>query len=115
MKKTKIVAGIFIVLIAVLLFSVSVYAAGTEYTYGKYKYTLTENDTVKITKYTGTSKTVTIPLMDDVDTDKQIRAITAVSLSDIPTRKITAKEIFQQYKMLIKNNYTGWANLQKAN
>jgi hypothetical protein len=24
-------------------------------------------------------------------------------------------QIFQQYKMLIKNNYTGWANLQKAN
>jgi hypothetical protein len=23
--------------------------------------------------------------------------------------------IFQQYKMLIKNNYSGWANLEKAN
>ena len=61
MKKSKIIASVFVVLIAVLLFSVSVYAAGTEYTYGKYKYTITENGTVKITKYTGTSKTVTIP------------------------------------------------------
>ena len=49
----------------------------------------------------GESKVVTIPLMDDVDADKQIRAITAVSLSDIPTRKITVKEIFQQYKMML--------------
>ena len=49
----------------------------------------------------GESKTVTIPLEDGVDADKQIRAITAVSLSDIPTRKITAKEIFQQYKMML--------------
>jgi hypothetical protein len=24
-------------------------------------------------------------------------------------------QIFQQYKMLIKNNYSGWANLEKAN
>ena len=49
----------------------------------------------------GESKTVTIPLDENIDADKQIRAITAVSLSDIPTRKITAKEIFQQYKMML--------------
>ena len=61
MKKSKFLASIFVVIAAVLLFSVSAYAAETQYTYGKYKYTITENDTVKITKYTGTSKTVTIP------------------------------------------------------
>ncbi|MBR5826070.1 MAG: leucine-rich repeat protein [Clostridia bacterium] len=61
MKKSKIIAVIFVVLAAVLVFSVSAFAAETEYTYGKYKYTITENDTVKITKYKGTKDTVTIP------------------------------------------------------
>ncbi len=61
MKKSKFLAIVFVVIAAVLLLSVSAYAAETQYTYGKYKYTITENDTVKITKYTGTSNTVTIP------------------------------------------------------
>ena len=49
----------------------------------------------------GESKTVTIPLEDGVDADKQFGAIKAVSLSDIPTRNITLKERFQQYKMML--------------
>lgn len=59
-KKIKLLSSVFVVIAAVLILSLSAFAT-TEYTYGKYKYTLTEDDTVCITKYTGTSKTVTIP------------------------------------------------------
>ena len=44
------------------LFPVSVFAADvTEYTSGDYKYTLNEDGTATITKYTGTESTITIP------------------------------------------------------
>ena len=49
----------------------------------------------------GETKIVTIPLDEATDTEKQLKAVNAVSLSDIPTRKITFKEIFQQYKMIL--------------
>ena len=49
----------------------------------------------------GESKTVTIPLEEGMDADKQLGAIKAVSLSDIPTRNITFKESFQQFKMMV--------------
>ncbi len=49
----------------------------------------------------GESKIVTTPLVKGIDTDKQIDAIKAMSLTDIPTRNITSKERFQQLKMLV--------------
>ena len=49
----------------------------------------------------GECKTVTIPLDEKEDSDKQLAAVKAVSLSDIPTRKITLKERIQQYKMML--------------
>ena len=49
----------------------------------------------------GESKTVSIPLDDKLGTDEQIKAIDAVSLTDIPTRNITLKERFEQTKMMI--------------
>ena len=49
----------------------------------------------------GESKSVAIALDETMDADKQLGAINAISLTDIPTRKITAKEIFQQYKMML--------------
>lgn len=48
----------------------------------------------------GESKTVTIPLDKEIDADKQIEAIDAVSLTDIPTRKTTASEQFRMLKMM---------------
>ncbi len=86
MKKSKFLASIFVVIAAVLLFSVSAYAAETQYTYGKYKYTLTENNTVKIIKYTGTSKTVTIPAEID---GKAVTHIGELVFGETcPTRKV---------------------------
>ena len=49
----------------------------------------------------GESKTVTIPLEDGVDEKAQLDAIKAMSLTDVPTRKITSKEFFNQAKMML--------------
>lgn len=49
----------------------------------------------------GESKTVTIAIDKSEDIQKQIDAIDAISLTDIPTRKITAKERFTQAKMML--------------
>ena len=49
----------------------------------------------------GESKTVTIPLEDGIDVKEQLDAIKAMSLTDVPTRKITSKEIFNQAKMML--------------
>ena len=49
----------------------------------------------------GESKTVTIPLEEGMSKEEQLNAIAAISLTDIPTRKITSKEIFNQTKMMI--------------
>ncbi len=86
MKKTKFLASIFVVIAAVLVFSVSALAAETQYTYGKYKYTLTENNTVKITKYTGTSKTVTIP--EEIDGKTVTHIGEKVFGETCPTQKV---------------------------
>lgn len=49
----------------------------------------------------GESKTVYIPFEDGVEEKEQLAAIKAISLTDIPTRKITTKEIFSQAKMML--------------
>ena len=49
----------------------------------------------------GESKIVTIALDDNETAEKQLAAIKAVSLTDIPTRKITLKEAFDQFKMMV--------------
>ena len=49
----------------------------------------------------GESKTVTIPLSSDTDEKEQLEAIDAMSLADIPTRNITLKERFEQFKMMV--------------
>ena len=49
----------------------------------------------------GESKTVTIPLEAGVDEKAQLDAIKAMSLTDVPTRKITSKEFFNQAKMML--------------
>ncbi len=49
----------------------------------------------------GESATVYIPFEDGLDEKDQIAAIKAVSLTDIPTRKITTKEMFSQAKMML--------------
>ena len=49
----------------------------------------------------GESKTVTIPLDKNSDTESQIKAIDAVSLTDIPTRNITTKERIKQTMMML--------------
>ena len=49
----------------------------------------------------GESKTVTIPLEKDMDINKQLDAISVMSLADIPTRNITFKERFEQFRMMV--------------
>ena len=49
----------------------------------------------------GESKIVTLPIEKDMDIKKQTDAINAISLADIPTRKITGKERFKQFMMMI--------------
>ncbi len=49
----------------------------------------------------GESKTITIPLENGIDEKEQLDAIKAISLTDIPTRKITKKELFRQAKMML--------------
>lgn len=61
MKKTKLLGIIVAVVTVMLVFSVSAFAADTEYTYGDFKYTVLEDDTVKIIGYTGDDADVTIP------------------------------------------------------
>ncbi len=49
----------------------------------------------------GESKTVTIPLITGKDEKEQREAIKVMSLTDIPTRNITFKERFEQFKMMV--------------
>jgi beta-mannosidase len=55
----------------------------------------------------GESKVVTIPLNKDIDTQKQIDAISVVSLTDIPTRKITNAERISTFKMMVSPTNIG--------
>ncbi len=72
MKKTKLLAIIVAVVTVMLVFSVSAFAADTEYTYGDFKYTVLEDDTVKIIGYTGDDANVSVP--DEID-GKAVSAI----------------------------------------
>ena len=49
----------------------------------------------------GEEKTVTMKLDDAVSAEEQLESITAMSLCDVPVRKITLKEEFDQVKMMI--------------
>ena len=49
----------------------------------------------------GESRTVTMPVDKTVDAQKQLDSISAISLTDIPTRKITAKERISQLMMMV--------------
>lgn len=59
--KTKVVSVMTMVLLFIALFTVPAYADDDEYTSGNYQYTLLEDGTVEITKYTGTKSTLTLP------------------------------------------------------
>ena len=72
MKKTKLLAIIVAVVTVMLVFSVSAFAADTEYTYGDFKYTVLEDETVEITGYTGSDTAISIP--DEID-GKAVSAI----------------------------------------
>ncbi len=49
----------------------------------------------------GESKTVTIALDKNTDAQKQLQSISAISLTDIPTRRITMKERYEQVRMMV--------------
>jgi beta-mannosidase len=55
----------------------------------------------------GESKVVTIPLNKDIDAQKQIDAISVVSLTDIPTRKMTNAERISTFKMMVSPTNIG--------
>ena len=60
--KKRLVSLLVAACMILTLFPVSVFAADvTEYTSGDYKYTLNEDGTATITKYTGTESNITIP------------------------------------------------------
>lgn len=65
MKKTKILASVFVVIAAVLVLSLSAFAVVTDHTENDFEYTVLEDDTVKITAYNGADTVVSIP--DEID------------------------------------------------